>query len=535
MKVTTTRPVLWATFAAALLLFGAGRVSADESRSVYKLGERFFSDSLYGLAIEQYQKFLDLKRESHEFDADAHYKIGICHYRMENMRNAAEAFERYIKLFPSEQAVMDAIFLAGQARKKLGDYKEASDWFYSIWSRFVGSSKARLALFEAAWCAQRGNNPERAAELYDVFFSRFPDHEKSKDASLALVRLHIDRKEYPRAREVLEKVDKQWRKDDEFRVRLLYYKGLLARKMQRFDDAEKHFGAMMERGAQAFPEREEAYSDYIDFLTDQKKGQQALPVFERLAAVYREQGKEEASSFVKAWAECARRAGDFETAEDLYRRLLDKYSDAVRTERVRYRLAECLVGNNRFPEAVKTLQELAASDSSGEYGAKAVLKVGDLYYGRELYPSAIAAYRRYLQTPHARDRDRILYRIGRIYQDKYQRFGAALREYENLLKQFPGSSLSTKAFLAIARCYEAEGDYRAAIRHYEYIGESGGDKEVVEKASSRAAYLRSHCIRDAESAVYRLGELLERDPGSLGAKAAPQFATRYRPNQRVVL
>ncbi|MBD3316369.1 MAG: tetratricopeptide repeat protein [Chitinivibrionales bacterium] len=514
-KKAITRAMVRACGITALFLFSAASVWGNESRSVYKLGERFYGDSLYGLALEQYRKFLNLKRETHEFDAEAHYKIGICHYRMENMRNAAEAFERYIELFPSESAVMDAIFLAGRARKELGDYKEASDWFYTIWSRFVGSGKARLALFEAAWCAERGNNPDRAAELYDVFFTRFPDHPKSKEASLALVRLYIDGQDYPRSSGVLEKIDKQWSKDQVFQARLLYYKGILARKMQRPDEAEKHFAAMQKKTEKAFVEQERGYREYIDLLVERDKEEQALAVFERLSAALHERGEDLSSSMLQSWAECARRAGSFEAAEELYRRLLRRSDGGINAEQARYRLAECLVGRGKFPQAIETLQMLASADSAGEYGTRAIRKIGDLYYGRELYPSAIAAYRRYLGADHARNRDRIVYRIGKIYQDKYQRFGAALREYENLLKQFPGSSLGTKVFLAIAQCHEAERDYRSAIRHYEYVAESGGDKALVEEASARAAYLQSHCIRDAESAVYAMGELFERDPDSL--------------------
>ncbi len=492
------------------LLFSASFIHGDESKSVFKLAERFFNDSLYNFSFEQYQKYLTLKR-SYENDPTAYYKSAFCQFKMGNNREAAEGFEEYIRLFPSETTIMEAMFLAGTMRKQVGDFKEAADWFYSVWSRFVGSARARLALFEAAHCSEVDKNSDRAIELYALYVTRFPKTENAKPASLALVKLHVDRKEYSHAEEVLRETEKQWKSDKRFLVRVYYYSALLLKRMQKTALAEEKFKAMDECATVVFPEIEEAYKEYADVLTLRKKYKQAQVIFKKLEQIYTEKSDRPSPAFIKAWADNARRAHLNDDAIALYQRLLNEYRDDINIYLIQYRLAECLVGKGDFPKAIENLRSLELHDTTGEFSVRAVLKIGELYYNKGLYPSAIAAYRRYLQLPEREDKDRILYRIGKIYQEKYNRYDSALREYENLLKLYPASQYYQRAVLAMAQCQEALKEYTSAVRNYEYISEVGGDIQLVEKARLRAEYIRTFLIKDSETALYHLTDLVQKD------------------------
>lgn len=499
-----------------MLLFFVNTLSlyADESSSVFKLGERFYNDSLYNLALEQYQKYLGLKR-SHENDPTAYYKIAFCLHKMGNTREAAESFEEFIRLFPSETNVMEAMYMAGTLRKTLGDFKEAYDWFYSVWSRFVGSARARMSLFEAAECAEKDKNHDQAIELYNLFISKFPKNEKAKPASLFLVNLYIERKEYASAEEILKKIEKQWSGDKRFKVRILYFKALLAKKMQKIELAQKRFENMAKQDKHGFPEMEQAYKEYIDILSIQKDFKTAHDMYTKLNSIYAGKSKVATSSFLKAWADNGRRARLYKDAITLYKEILVEPMEDVNIYQIRYNLAECYVGIGDFPEAIETLRDIEMHDSTGEYSFRAVLKTGDLYFKKGLYPSAISAYRRYLQLPDRSDKDRIIYRIGKIYQEEYNRYGAALREYENLLKLYPASNYYQRTVFAVGQCQEALRDYGKAVRNYEYIVESGGDSKLVEKAEKQAQYIRNFLIQDSETAVYKLAEILEKDQAEI--------------------
>ncbi|MBD3391465.1 MAG: tetratricopeptide repeat protein [Chitinivibrionales bacterium] len=509
-----------AVLACALAVSGA----ADESLAVFKLGQRFFSDSLYNLALEQYQKYLGMRGRDPENDPAAYYHVAQCHDGMENMRKAAEAYEEYVKLFPSESNVMDAMYAAGRARREVGDYKEASDWFYAVWSRFVGSALARTALFEAAACAEKDKNPERAIELYGMFLAKFERHDNARQASLALASLHIAQKEYSQAEGILEDIPRQWQSDRVYSARVTYYRALLHQKMQKHAQAAKFYRAMMQSGVEGFPEERRAYEDYVDFLVAAEKYGEALPVYAKLFAVLKKEGARPGHDRIYEWAESARRSHNYDVAEKAYRRLLLEYPDTISANLVNYRIAECQVGTDDFPQAIETLRRIESSGTADEYAARAVAKIGDLYFSRELYPSAIAAYRRYLELSDRDDKDRILYRIGKIYQEKYERYGAALREFENLLKWYPASSYYSRAVLAIAECYERTDELRSAIRQYEFLIESSADEKLVAEAKKRATYLTTFRIRNAEAAAYKFAELMRKKPEDISELERLQVA-----------
>lgn len=496
------------------VVFIAGLASSsfcvEDNSSVLKLGDRFFSDSLYNLAIEQYQKYLGLSRTPDKGPL-AHFRIAQCYLRMGNMLRAAESFEEYIKLFPGDDNAMEAMFNAGVARQALGEHKQSSDWYYSVWNRFVGSALAQRALFEAAVEANRDGAFDRAIELFDLYIRRFPKSGYSAEAGLALAGLYLNKKDYAKVNDVLDNGEKQWSKDGRYQVRSLYLRARAARDTRKDDAAATLFSAMFKVEKVDFPEFRQACNDYIDFFERTGDYRKCLDAYGRLSKDYRRVSEALPASAVFEWAECARKAQDFTAAEDLYSGLL-KAPDTSQIEvpLVRYRLAECRIGNGEFSHAIETLQSLAADDSSGEYGARAVLKIGDLYYKRELYLGAIPAYRKYLQLDGQRNKDAILYRIASVYQIQFHQYGTALREYENLLRQYPSSHFYHRTVFAMAQCYEALGRVSEAAQYYGYLMEAGVQGELVDKARERVRYLTTFRIKNTDAAVYALAEQTER-------------------------
>ncbi|MBD3319870.1 MAG: tetratricopeptide repeat protein, partial [Chitinivibrionales bacterium] len=281
-------------------------VSADESDAVFNLAQRFYRDSLYNLALEQYEKYLDIKKRAPENDPVAYYRIAVCYYRMENPSQASPAFEKFIKLFPSDDNIMDAMFYAGITRKATGDYKKASDWFYGVWSRFVGSVRAREALYQAAVSAEKDKNIDRAVELYDIFFRRFPEHKQAGNVALSLARMLMENKELSKAEDILIRAEKRRSSDKTFPSRLYYYRAVLARTMQNTKKAAEYFAAMQKKHAGFFPEFEQGYKEYIVLLADQKKYAPTLPLYEKLAHYYESQSIQYPDGFFLSYAEASR-------------------------------------------------------------------------------------------------------------------------------------------------------------------------------------------------------------------------------------
>ena len=500
--------VRWHTL--VLLFVAAVSVRGEDNLAVLRLGERFFSDSLYNLALEQYQKYLTLPRAP-EQDPAAYYRIAQSHFRMGNMQRAAESFEEYLRLFPGHENTMEAMYQAAEAYRSTGDLRKASEWYHSVWSRFVGSARAQQALYESAVAAQEYGALERAIELLDLYVRRFQKSPRASTATLLLARLHLDKKEYVRVAQVLEAGDKLWSKDKGYLVRSLYLRAAAARATRRNEEAATLFAAMFSIEQVEFPELREAYRDYIAFLKQTEDYRTCLAVYARLREHYRQSGEALTAHDRFEWAECARRALSWNEAYELYSALLTSGDPSqVRDEQVRFRLAEVLAGKGDFSRAIETLQSLAADESAGDFVARALLKTGDLFYQREMFLGAIPAYRSWLQMDGQRNRDMILFRIGSIYQHQFSQYGTALREYETLLRTYPSSPLYHQCVFAMAGCYEELDRIPEALQYYGYLLEAGVQGELSEQARDRIRYLSTFRVRDTDAAVYAVARQTER-------------------------
>lgn len=482
--------------------------ASEPASSTYKLGERFFGDQLYSLALEHYQKYLDI-RETTELDPLVHFKIALCYYKMENFRNAAEAFEEYLRNYPNDDNGMEATWLAAESRNAAHDYREASEWYLQYWKRYVGSARAQQALLNAADCAKKAENAERAIDLYSLYVRRFSKHETSRDAALVLASLLIKSEQYPRAKEALDEAQGRWKDNKTFLARLLYYKASLARAMQKPQSAFEHFEHLAKLTSEAFPEKNEAYRGYIDVLLENNRFQDALPVFKDLQQLLSQENTEMETGVLLSYAETARKAKEYGLGEQLYVQVLSRELADEERSRILYRLAECQAGTGEFTQAIETLRRLADTDSTGDFGARALLKMGDLYFANDLLSSTITVYRRYLRLPTDLQNDRVIFRIGSILQNSYKQYGAAIREYETILRQYGSSQYYYPSLYAIAECLEAKEEYESALRQYEHLIESCPDDNLSDQAAQRAAYLRDFHLRDAEGAALVLAEITE--------------------------
>lgn len=491
------------------LVFTFNSTSLAQDDPAYKLGNRFYRDSLYNLALEQYHKYLN-NSAGGSFEADAIYKSALCYQNMNNNKNAAEKFEEYITRFPSKPDVMDAMYHAAVSRRAAGDIKEAGDWYFSVWSKYSGSVRARNSLFEAARAYENVPDIDRAVKLYETYLKRFSNTENAKKVVIYLVDIFIKKGQFQQAEKVL-KVLSPKAEDKEYNLSWKYRSALLDWKLQKGEGVLLKFKELFSLLTVDFPDFEIVSTTYLDILKKSNKHAEALLVYERLDGFYENRGGKGAGySFYKEWSENARKAQNWNALLTLSNKLLDpKYSTNVNLFEVKYRIAEAYTALKDFPRAVETLRFIETNDTTGVFAVKAVRRSAELYLSKGLYLSAISSYRNYLQFDKTRDRDVVLFKIGKIYQEKYRKFDAALREFDNLMKWYPSSSYHVRAVFSAAQCQEKLSQYKLAAANYRYVSETGSDEEIIQKAKQRYSYIADFLIKDSEGAAYKLTSLLE--------------------------
>jgi tetratricopeptide (TPR) repeat protein len=519
MKIAMSNNSRLQLFFFILIALTISVAAADEAASLFNRAEGFFNDGLYISAAEKYQTYVDLKRSSLKQNPEncpsAYYKIAWCYFRTSNFSRAAAAFEEFVRLFPQDHNVLEALFQAGNAYTSLADYKNASDSYYRVWGRGQGKPLAQKALIESAVCAEKDNDNERAAVLYDQYINKFRGKEKSSEASLSLVKVLILQKDFAGASTVLAKTEKQWNTDGGFFVRALYYKAKLAHVLQKDENAQRFYSALMNQDVD-FPEKEQALIDYGVLLKELKEYKTALTVYKKLSDFWHKRGTGDSRDFISSWAECAVSAGYFEGAEKLYRRVLATFPDNARTDSVTMKIALCQLGMKDYSGAIETLQDLARGDNGREFRAAATLALGDVYYDQGLYPNALSAYTVYCGLPDAFDCDRVLFKIAKTYQDQ-GRFPDAGQEFELLLQRYPQSVYSSPASYSLAQCSEALGDFQTAIRYYDYCVQSSGPADIIEQAKKRRDYLKKYRGNNLALAVEAVAGLVQKASDSLSA------------------
>ncbi|MDD5675731.1 MAG: tetratricopeptide repeat protein, partial [Chitinivibrionales bacterium] len=250
-----------------------------------------------------------------------------------------------------------------------------------------------------------------------------------------------------------------------------------------------------------------ALERYAAFLAGRAEYPAASKIYKRIAKLPRKTATSLSGDFLMQWAESCRRAGSFSEALGLYERVKAKSPNVPQQSEINYHIAECQLKNGDFALAVLTLQKLVAADSTSPFAIKALLKIGDLYYNKQLFPSAVAAYRRYLMSTVAPDKDKVHYILAAIYRDRYKKNGAALREFEYIVQHYPAGEYFYKALYSSANCYETLQDFPAALRTYEYLAESEAPRDLAEKSRSRISYIKTFCIAEPRAAASALASL----------------------------
>ncbi len=490
-------------------------IQAGAQNSAFKLGERFFEDKMYDLALEQYQKYLE-EEAGGEHKAEALFRSGVCFKKIGEKREAAEAFGEYIKLYPMESLTMDAMMEAAKLRKDLGDYQTASDLFFTVWNKYSGSIKAVSALFNAAKSAHLAGNIDRAINLYQRYYDRFDSEEDAEEAYLSLIKLLIESGDYSRAEDLLGSKFREKREDDdEFNVRATVREGLLNYEMRNSEDAVKAFEYVFPKKDISFPLKYEFYSAYVKLLTKSKDFIKADSVFSEFDSFCEKEGRRLGTEQLSSWAENSMESKKYKRAVSLYKRMLSKNSGEVDSLKVQYKLAQAYSGMDEFIEAVSILRELENRDTKSRYSVIAPRKIGDIYYKQKIYSSAVGAYSRYLEVQGAPGKDHVLNRIGDIYKDSFRKYEVALQKYERLIKMYPGSKYYTPALYKKALCLEKIGQYEEALTNYNYVSKSSESGKYSEEAQARSKFLKEFKITEGDEAALKLVEIVASLDGSL--------------------
>src|SRR5438552_15609613 len=152
---------LWKLLFVVLLIAVAGLPArADDLSAAFERGNQLVAMGQYEMAITHYRMVLG--EGFGERVAQAHYNIGVCHYKLGRLDEAVGEYRAAIKARRDDYP--KAAFALGTALKELGDWKAAREAFAQVGAE-AGGLRAE-ALFELGMIFARDGDYPTAAEKF---------------------------------------------------------------------------------------------------------------------------------------------------------------------------------------------------------------------------------------------------------------------------------------------------------------------------------------------------------------------------------
>ena len=426
-------------------------------------------------------------------------------YEEENYQAVAERAKKLLPGLPSDSQP-EALLLAANARRQLGDQDEALKLYDRLVSGFPQSEAAKEAGFHrlVSLVAQRDG---RAAEQIDAFLAESKNPAERARASLLKAELLFEQRDYAGA-EPLYATASTAPGAEKYRADALFKLAWCRLQQQKYDLAVSALTSFIMQYPR-HPQIASAYAQRALAQLENGQREEALADFGVVISKFPAAKERE-----EAMLQSALLLGNLERPAEMtaaFERLLAEYPDTPSGAQAQFWMGYAAFESKKYPEAIAALEKAREMDS-GKYGERATLRLLLSHYYRE----DRAAAAREAQT---------------LGPDKVP---AEVRTWLGLSALEAGDHEEAVAFLApVAGADDASDDLLLSLAQAQVgAGQNGGAKSTLEKllprlhepkTKARAHLLLSEAfigMKDGEAAKVQAEEALKLQPeGRLNAEA----------------
>ncbi len=500
-------------------ILSSGRTIYYDKQLKLLLGQLYFERQDYGKALPLLEEYVN---STPKVSKEVLYELSYSYYKQNQPLKAIEGF----KQLSNERDSMgqNSMYILGDLYLQTGQKANARNAFQ--YSAFNNSNpdQQRVSRFNYAKLSYELGYPGIALEELKNFIRDYPSSEYDAEAKELLVGLLANSNNYRDALALYESFDRptagmqrvlprilygraieyindqQLTDADELLTRVInssasgsilpyanFWKGEIAYRQGRYDDAVRHMNAFVQSGAVSQGEANAMDAKYVlGYSYLQKENyRQALTNFEQVAGT-------PASSMTPLQQDAYVRAADATYMLREYAKATSMY-DRVIT----YGFAQAdyatfqkgmIAGISNSNEKIRILGRI-----SGDYPGSALvqdvnMEIAQTYIAGERFSEAIPFLDAVLRSNDNGSKPRALLRLG-LANYNLNRNAEALKHYEQLINQYPRSSEADEALTIIRDIYVEEGradDYIALMQ-------KNGKAVSVSEADSltySAAYLK---------------------------------------------
>jgi cellulose synthase operon protein C len=370
------------------------------------------------------------------------------HERLQQFDAAAAVYRMLLeKHGESELAPAAMLALAGLLDRQ-GKKAEAAALYDTLVKEHPQAKDLDQALYQWAWTLADLHQPEAADAVFARLLDEHPQSRYAPDAAYRLAERAAQRKEYARARQLVEHILRGEAEPDVV-AHSLYLQGQVAALEERWPEVAPPMERLL-REHSASPLKLAAMYWAAEGYYRQQQYDEAGRRLAELAPL--------ADAGNEAWlamvplrqAQVLAHQKQWDEAQQIASGIAARWPQFRQQYEADYLLGRCLMAEAKFSEARDAFERTIRSPIGGqtETAAMAQWMIGETYFHQKNYTEAIKAY----------------YRVERLFP--YPRWQAG-------------------ALLQAGKCHEMRGEFHEAVRQYGQLLKDYADSPFAEEASQR--------------------------------------------------
>jgi TolA-binding protein len=444
-----------------------------------------FNQKRYREAAAAYEDFLRRFPDS-AHHAEARYQAGLCYLRIDRAGDAVDRFESIVREAPASPLSERAWARAGDVYFQAAKYADARRCYDGLLANFANSSAAGIASLRLAQCAYNEGDDAAALEGFAQTIARFPDTPSAREAARGQERALYRLSQAPQGTDKLAKLIEQY-PSSAFAADAQFQIARRAYQEKRWSEAAEGFRRVVSQFP-GYQGADQAQFLLADALAESGQAEEARAAFEQFLAFFPGSELMATVRFRLGLTQFANK--DYMAAATSFTATLEDSAAPDVRAAARYNLALCHRMMNRSEEARAELETYRREFPGDTRAADVAFQLADLDEAAGHVKEAASGFADALAAqPRKELRTEAGFRLGRLREREGDPDGA-LAAYRGAVDA--GERDDAYRLSAVARCaalYESRREYTRAVAAYRDIIKNAGDQELVAVATDRVSQL----------------------------------------------
>ena len=474
-----------------LARWGATGDMAIVSGAFLDIAHARFNQKRYREAAGAYEDFLR-RWPSHHQRASALYQAGLCYLRLDRAGDAVDRWESLVRDSASAAISERAWARAGDVYFQAEKFDDARRCYRGLLEHFAASPAAGLASLRLAQCEYNAGNDAAALEGFSATLERFPGTPYAKEAQrgteLALYRLAASDKGGEVLTQLVERYpNSAFAADAMLQLAKRHYQA------DRWSEAAEGFRQVVARFP-GYSAADQAQFLMADALARSGASPEARSAYDQFLSYFPESNLRATASFRLGLLQFE--AKEYMRAAVAFTTALEDSAPAEVRDPARYNLALCHRQLGDVAQARAELERYRQEFPAGMQAAEAVFQIADLDEAAGKVQEAAAGFDQALDMKHSVALGvEIAFRLGRA-REQLSDVPGAIRAYQEA-RDCPDRDepFRLSALARLAALHESRKEYTRAVEAYRDIMKHSNDRELIAAAEERVSQLSASTRR----------------------------------------